>query len=69
METLRRGSTRWLSFTPDRIQAGYALPPGANRATPVALVAPIRPKRGRAPKVSGYYIALLSGMILGASLI
>ncbi|KAF3504544.1 hypothetical protein F2Q69_00044778 [Brassica cretica] len=47
METLRRGSTRWLSFTPDRIQAGYALPPGANCATPVALVAPVRPKRGK----------------------
>ncbi|KAF3504539.1 hypothetical protein F2Q69_00044776 [Brassica cretica] len=50
METLRRGSTRWLSFTPDRIQAAYTLPPGANHATPVALVAPVRPKRGRGTK-------------------
>ncbi|KAF3541155.1 hypothetical protein F2Q69_00020968 [Brassica cretica] len=30
-------STRWLA---------YALPPGVNRATPVALVAPVQPKRG-----------------------
>ncbi|KAF3590881.1 hypothetical protein DY000_02024750 [Brassica cretica] len=50
METLRRGSTRWLSFTPDRIRAACALPPSANRATPVALVAPVRPKRGRGTK-------------------
>ncbi|KAH0859281.1 hypothetical protein HID58_087542 [Brassica napus] len=50
METLRRGSTRWLSFTPDRIQAAYALPSGANHATTVALVAPVRPKRGRGTK-------------------
>ncbi|KAF3500256.1 hypothetical protein F2Q69_00044774 [Brassica cretica] len=50
METLRRGSTRWLSYTPDRIQAAYALPPGANRATPIALMAPVRPKRGRGTK-------------------
>ncbi|XP_013613868.1 PREDICTED: uncharacterized protein LOC106320047 [Brassica oleracea var. oleracea] len=50
METLRRGSTCWLSFTPDRIQAAYALPPGANRATPVTLVAPVRPKRGQGTK-------------------
>ncbi|XP_013589193.1 PREDICTED: uncharacterized protein LOC106297512 [Brassica oleracea var. oleracea] len=28
METLCRGSTRWLSFTPDRIRAACALPPG-----------------------------------------
>ncbi|KAH0859114.1 hypothetical protein HID58_087375 [Brassica napus] len=50
METLRRGSSRWLSFTPDRIQATYTLPPGANRATLVALVAPVWPKRGRGTK-------------------
>ncbi|KAF3539820.1 hypothetical protein F2Q69_00022333 [Brassica cretica] len=50
METLRRGSTRWLSFTPDRIRAACALPPGVNRATHVALVAPVRPKRGRGTK-------------------
>ncbi|KAF2551601.1 hypothetical protein F2Q68_00035931 [Brassica cretica] len=50
METLRRGSTRWLSFTPDQIRAACALPPGANRATHVALVAPVRPKRGRGTK-------------------
>ncbi|KAF3583268.1 hypothetical protein F2Q69_00028393 [Brassica cretica] len=28
METLRRGSTRWLSFTPERIRSACALPPG-----------------------------------------
>ncbi|KAF3591442.1 hypothetical protein DY000_02023633 [Brassica cretica] len=50
IETLRRGSTRWLSFTPDQIRAACALPPGANRATHVALVAPVRPKRGRGTK-------------------
>ncbi|KAL0826714.1 hypothetical protein Bca101_050391 [Brassica carinata] len=50
METLRRGSTRWLSFTPDRIRAACALPPGVNRASHVALVAPVRPKRGRGTK-------------------
>ncbi|XP_013639487.1 PREDICTED: uncharacterized protein LOC106344715 [Brassica oleracea var. oleracea] len=50
METLRRGSTRWLSFSPDRIRAACALPPGANHATLIALVAPVRPKRGRGTK-------------------
>ncbi|KAF2532330.1 hypothetical protein F2Q70_00033006 [Brassica cretica] len=50
METLRRGSTRWLSFTPERIRAAYALLPGVNRATHVALVAHVRPKRGRGTK-------------------
>ncbi|KAF3513822.1 hypothetical protein F2Q69_00005376 [Brassica cretica] len=50
METLRRGNTRWLSFTPDQIRAACALPPGANRATHVALVAPIWPKRGGSTK-------------------
>ncbi|KAF3595194.1 hypothetical protein DY000_02027215 [Brassica cretica] len=50
METLRRGSTRWLSFTPERIRAAYAFPPGVNRATHVALVAHVRPKRGRGTK-------------------
>ncbi|KAF3488201.1 hypothetical protein F2Q69_00054538 [Brassica cretica] len=50
METLRRGSTRWLSFTPDQIRAACALPPGANRGTHVALVAPVRPKRGQGTK-------------------
>ncbi|KAF2607086.1 hypothetical protein F2Q68_00044301 [Brassica cretica] len=50
METLRRDSTRWLSFTPDRIRAACALPPSANRATPVALVAPVQPKRGQGTK-------------------
>ncbi|KAH0892804.1 LOW QUALITY PROTEIN: hypothetical protein HID58_055233 [Brassica napus] len=50
METLRRGNTRWLSYTPDRIRAACALPPGANRATHVALVAPVWPKRGRGTK-------------------
>ncbi|KAH0898110.1 hypothetical protein HID58_047678 [Brassica napus] len=42
--------TRWLSFTPDRIQAACTLPSGANRATPIALVAPVQPKRGRGTK-------------------
>ena len=50
METLRRGSTRWLSFTHELIRAAYALPPGVNRATHVALVAHVRPKRGRGTK-------------------
>ncbi|KAF2553773.1 hypothetical protein F2Q68_00035311 [Brassica cretica] len=31
METLCRGSTHWLSFTPDQIQAAYALPPELGR--------------------------------------
>ncbi|KAH0858796.1 hypothetical protein HID58_087057 [Brassica napus] len=50
MDTLRRGSPRWLAFTHDRIRTAYALPPGVNRASPVALVAPVRPKKGRGNK-------------------
>ncbi|WZZ60028.1 hypothetical protein YC2023_060135 [Brassica napus] len=50
MAPLRRGSPRWLAFTHDRIQTAYALPLGVNRATPVALVVPIRPKKGRGNK-------------------
>ncbi|XP_048619866.1 uncharacterized protein LOC106354951 [Brassica napus] len=50
MATLRRGSPRWLAFTHDRIRTAYALPPGVNRATPVALVAPVQPKKGRGNK-------------------
>ncbi|XP_013665269.1 uncharacterized protein LOC106369694 [Brassica napus] len=50
IDTLRRGSTRRLSFTPERIQAALALPPGANRASPVALKTPVRPERGRGTK-------------------
>ncbi|WZZ77933.1 hypothetical protein YC2023_098505 [Brassica napus] len=47
MATLRRGSPRWLAFTHDRIRTAYALPPGVNRVIHVALVAPVRPKKGR----------------------
>ncbi|KAF3528083.1 hypothetical protein DY000_02040960 [Brassica cretica] len=50
MATLRRGSPRWLAFTHDRIRTAYALPLGVNRATHVALVAPVRPKKGRGNK-------------------
>ncbi|KAF2550716.1 hypothetical protein F2Q68_00036059 [Brassica cretica] len=50
MATLRRGSPRRLAFTHDRIRTAYALPPGVNRATHVALVAPVRPKKGRGNK-------------------
>ncbi|KAG2283620.1 hypothetical protein Bca52824_054840 [Brassica carinata] len=50
MATLRRGSPRWLAFTHDRIRTAYALPSGVNRATHVALVAPVRPKKGRGNK-------------------
>ncbi|XP_048620156.1 uncharacterized protein LOC125590583 [Brassica napus] len=50
MATLRRGSPRWLAFTHDRIRTDYALPPGVNRAAHVALVAPVRPKKGRGNK-------------------
>ncbi|KAG2266897.1 hypothetical protein Bca4012_075625 [Brassica carinata] len=50
MATLRRGSPRWLAFTHDRIRTAYALPPGVNRATNVALVAPVQPKKGRGNK-------------------
>ncbi|XP_022564366.1 uncharacterized protein LOC111208965 [Brassica napus] len=48
--TLRRGSPRWLAFTHDRIRTAYALPPGVNCATHVALVALVRPKKGRGNK-------------------
>ena len=50
MATLRRGSPRWLAFTHDRIRTAYALPLGVNRATHVALVAPVQPKKGRGNK-------------------
>ncbi|KAG2270347.1 hypothetical protein Bca52824_064902 [Brassica carinata] len=50
MAPLRRGSPRWLTFTHARIRTAYALPPGVNRATPVALVVPVRPKKGRGNK-------------------
>ncbi|KAF3591253.1 hypothetical protein DY000_02022477 [Brassica cretica] len=46
MATLQRGSPRWLAF----ILTAYALPSGVNRATHVALVAPVRPKKGRGNK-------------------
>ncbi|KAF3601127.1 hypothetical protein F2Q69_00036411 [Brassica cretica] len=50
MDTLRRGSPRWLAFTHDRNRTAYALPLGVNCATHVALVAPVRPKKGRGNK-------------------
>ncbi|KAF2560352.1 hypothetical protein F2Q70_00016819 [Brassica cretica] len=37
IDTLRRGSTPRLSFTPEQIRAALALPPGANRASPCCL--------------------------------
>ena len=57
--TLRRGNPRWLAFTIDQIRAAYALPPGENRATPVGLVVPLRPGKGRRNK-SKLILLLLS---------
>ncbi|XP_056853505.1 uncharacterized protein LOC130502725 [Raphanus sativus] len=47
---LRRGQCNWGSFTPERVRAAYALPPGVNRAVPVALAEPIRPRRDQKEK-------------------
>ncbi|KAJ4872862.1 Uncharacterized protein Rs2_45469 [Raphanus sativus] len=37
ISALRRGKCSWDSFTLERVRAAYALPPGVNRAVPVAL--------------------------------
>ncbi|KAL0863315.1 hypothetical protein Bca101_042433 [Brassica carinata] len=58
IEVLRRGSPRWLAFTPERIRAAYALPPGQNRTPSVELAVQVCPrvirrhKRVRSPEAS-----------------
>ncbi|XP_056853638.1 meiosis-specific protein ASY2-like [Raphanus sativus] len=50
ISALRRGKCGWDSFTPERVRAAYALPPSVNRAVPVALVEPIRPRKDQKDK-------------------
>ncbi|KAJ4881637.1 Uncharacterized protein Rs2_38692 [Raphanus sativus] len=49
ISALRRGKCSWDSFTLERVRAAYALPPGVNRAIPVALVEPIQVKKKDPP--------------------
>ncbi|KAJ4902165.1 Uncharacterized protein Rs2_16116 [Raphanus sativus] len=46
----RPGECDWSSFTPERIRAAYALPPGLNRAAPILLAEPVRPRKDRKGK-------------------
>ncbi|XP_056864051.1 uncharacterized protein LOC130511193 [Raphanus sativus] len=47
---LRRGECDWSSFTPERIQASYAMLLGLNRAAPIPLAEPVRPQKDRKGK-------------------
>ncbi|XP_018459752.1 meiosis-specific protein ASY2-like [Raphanus sativus] len=50
ISALRRGKCSWDSFTSERVRAAYALPSAVNRAIPVALVEPIRPRKDQKDK-------------------
>ncbi|KAL0721690.1 hypothetical protein Bca4012_036289 [Brassica carinata] len=58
IEVLRRGSPRWLAFTPERIRAAYALPPGQNRTPSVELAVQVCPRVIRRHKTADRQEAL-----------
>lgn len=56
ISALRRGECHWGSFTLERVRAAYSLSPGVNRAVPVPLAEPIRPRRDQRIKVSYFLV-------------